>query len=98
MESEREAQGLLRRVTTHRGLSLYPTLEAGLVAYAAIERDLLGDIPELRAQMLVLPHGAVVLEVGRRGSFLQLHTALGPGWLEVTLAAVALEAVEEGAQ
>lgn len=98
MESEREVQGLLRRVTAPRGLALYPTHEAALVAYAAVDIDLLGEVPEPWAPMLVLPDGAVVLEVRRRGSFLQLLTALGPGWLEATHAAIALEAVEEGAQ
>jgi len=97
VESERAAQGRLLRVTAPRGLSLYPTFEAGLVAYAAVSHDLLGNIPE-PPQMLVLPAGAVVLEVGRRGSFLQLHTALGPGWLAAWLADVALAEVEEGAQ
>lgn len=95
MESERAAQSRLLRVTAPRGLALYPTLEAGLVAYAAIERDMLGDIPGLRAQMLILQEGDVVLEVGRRGSFLELLTEKGLGWLEVTLASVACRAVEE---
>jgi hypothetical protein len=45
--------------------------------------------------MLILQEGDVAIEVGRSGSFLELLTEKGLGWVEVTLASVACGPVEE---
>lgn len=96
MESEREAQGRLRRVTSPRGLALYPTLEAGLRSYASAAGDVLHSSSGIHSiQMLILQEGDVAIEVGRSGSFLELLTEKGLGWVEVTLASVACGPVEE---
>jgi hypothetical protein len=93
MTESSDSGSRLLRVVAAQGMSIYPTLESGLVAYGSLSRDLLGEPPPIR--MLFVPRGSFVVEVGRRGNFIQLLTPHGLGWMERSLEAVAIETVGE---